>query len=108
MVYTLEEIKEKVYPIAEKYALKSVYLFGSYARGEADEASDVDLVVEFLSPDWTAKTWFRLEEDLETSFIEGVDVLEISDMMTERSFVSKLVNENFQRDKRVIYEARTA
>lgn len=28
--------------IAEKYNVSRVYLFGSYARGEADEESDID------------------------------------------------------------------
>ena len=37
MVYTIDQIKDKIYPVAEKYDLSKVYLFGSYARGEADE-----------------------------------------------------------------------
>ncbi len=37
MVYTLEEIGRLVRPVAEKYHLKSVYIFGSYVRGEAQE-----------------------------------------------------------------------
>ena len=41
----IDEIREKVTPIAKKYDIKEVYLFGSYARGEADENSDVDLVI---------------------------------------------------------------
>jgi predicted nucleotidyltransferase len=46
MIYTIEEIKEKIRPIAEKYNLPAVYLFGSYARGEADEKSDVDIMID--------------------------------------------------------------
>lgn len=34
----------------KKYPLKSMALFGSYARNEAEEKSDVDIMVEFLSP----------------------------------------------------------
>ena len=45
MVYTLEELREKITPIAEKYRIPAVYVFGSYARGEATEDSDVDLLV---------------------------------------------------------------
>lgn len=45
MVYTIEQIQEKINPLAEKYNLSAVYLFGSYARGEADENSDIDLVI---------------------------------------------------------------
>jgi predicted nucleotidyltransferase len=46
MVYTIDEIKERIRPVAEKYNLPAVYLFGSYARGEADEASDIDLMID--------------------------------------------------------------
>ena len=45
-IYTIEEIKRRITPVAEKYRLAAVYLFGSYARGEARADSDVDLVVD--------------------------------------------------------------
>ena len=44
--YTIDEIKSIVEPIARKYGVTSIYLFGSYARGDATENSDVDLLVE--------------------------------------------------------------
>ncbi|OCN02841.1 nucleotidyltransferase [Clostridium sp. W14A] len=43
---TVEEIKKTVQPIAKKYGVKRVYLFGSYARGDTTEHSDVDLRVD--------------------------------------------------------------
>ena len=45
MIYTLDEIKEKTIPIAVKYGVSSMSLFGSYARGEATDESDVDLLI---------------------------------------------------------------
>lgn len=44
-IFTMENIKAMVKPLAEKYHAKEVYLFGSYARGEADENSDLDFLV---------------------------------------------------------------
>ena len=41
---TIAQIKKAVTPICERYGVKKMWLFGSYARGEADEKSDVDLV----------------------------------------------------------------
>lgn len=46
MVYALEQLRSLVAPMAEKYRLKAVYVFGSYARGEATEESDVDILVD--------------------------------------------------------------
>jgi len=43
---TIEEIKAIVEPIARKYGVERVYLFGSYARGDVTENSDVDLRVD--------------------------------------------------------------
>ena len=40
MIYTIEEIRRIITPIAKKYRLPAVYLFGSYARGDATETSD--------------------------------------------------------------------
>ena len=39
--YTIDEIKNIVTPIAEKYQIAQVYLFGSFARGDFDEQSDI-------------------------------------------------------------------
>ena len=44
-IFTIENITAKVKPLAQKYHVKEVYLFGSYARGEADENSDLDFLV---------------------------------------------------------------
>jgi predicted nucleotidyltransferase len=44
-VYSVEQIKERIIPVAQRYGVKRVMLFGSYARGEAAEDSDVDLHV---------------------------------------------------------------
>jgi predicted nucleotidyltransferase len=41
------KIRETAIRIAERFAPDRVVLFGSYARGDADEGSDVDLMVLF-------------------------------------------------------------
>ena len=46
----INEIKRIVVPIAHAYGVKRLYLFGSYAKGTADEKSDVDLLVEKGKP----------------------------------------------------------
>lgn len=45
-VYSIEEIKSIVAPIAAIHDVDRIYLFGSYARGEATPSSDIDLRVD--------------------------------------------------------------
>ena len=45
-VYSIDEIKSIVAPVAERYGVDRIYLFGSYARGEATPTSDLDLRVD--------------------------------------------------------------
>jgi len=48
---TLEELlhvkREEILKVCAKYGARNVRVFGSVARGEADEQSDLDLVVDF-------------------------------------------------------------
>ena len=45
-IYTVGEIREIVIPIAKKHGVAALYLFGSYARGEATAESDVDFLLD--------------------------------------------------------------
>ncbi len=45
-VLTIKTIKEKIKPVMEKRGIREIYLFGSYARGEAYNESDVDILCE--------------------------------------------------------------
>ncbi len=46
MIYTIDQIRDIVSPIAASYGVKSLSLFGSYARGDAKDSSDIDLLVD--------------------------------------------------------------
>ncbi|MDO4987326.1 MAG: nucleotidyltransferase domain-containing protein [Candidatus Saccharibacteria bacterium] len=43
---TIDKIKTAVTKVGKKYGIKNAYLFGSYARGEANEDSDVDIIID--------------------------------------------------------------
>lgn len=61
----LEAKKEAILQIAAKHGARNVRVFGSVARGEADERSDIDLIVEF-EPERSlldhAALWLELQE----------------------------------------------
>lgn len=42
---TFDFIKNAIKPICKEYGVKRAYIFGSYARGEANKDSDIDLRV---------------------------------------------------------------
>ena len=65
-VYTLKEIKRIIKPILNKYGISDIYLFGSYARGEAKSNSDIDIYCD----KGNIKTLIdqgELEEELESA-----------------------------------------
>ena len=43
MRYTVDKIKEIVAALAARYGADRIYLFDSYARGDADKSSDIAL-----------------------------------------------------------------
>ena len=71
-----EEIRERVIPIAAKYDVAHVDIFGSYANGNATPESDVDFLVEF-SPDSLPSIFevMGFQEELKRSLGLDVDVV---------------------------------
>ena len=88
--YTIEEIKTVVEPIARKYGVERVYLFGSYARGDVTENSDIDLRVDKGS----LKGMFALcglYTEIEEALQTKVDVLTTGSL--ENDFLHKIRKE---------------
>lgn len=92
--YSIEEIKEKVTPIAERYGIDSLTLFGSYARGDADENSDLDFYVGKGSfGSLFEHSSFIL--DLEDTFGCRVDVVVLS-AIRNQDFYNEITKEGVQ------------
>lgn len=43
---TVEQVRERLSPVFDRYGVRRVVLFGSVAKGTATERSDVDLLVD--------------------------------------------------------------
>lgn len=65
------EIHKKV--LFEKYPIKDLAIFGSYARNEQKEASDLDLMVEFHSS--IGSEFIELADELEEILGIKVDLV---------------------------------
>ena len=69
----IKDIKQRMRKTAETYGLVKVTLFGSFARGDADEASNVDLLVETSRPLGFARG--VIYNEFETELARPVDVV---------------------------------
>ena len=72
---TIDEIKKVVAEIAPKYQITKAILFGSRARGNNREDSDVDLIVEFNTEAVSLFTLAGIMIDLEEILGVKVDVI---------------------------------
>lgn len=91
-VLSLNKIKEIVKPIALKYQVKEIYLFGSYARGEATDESDLDFLV-FGGENFKLTLIFSLAEELREAFQKNVDVFEIHEVNQQSVFYDTIMKE---------------
>lgn len=92
VIFTLENIVSLVKPIAEKYHVDQIYLFGSYARGEAGIDSDLDFLV-YGGDQFKLTMIFALAEDLREVLDKEVDVFEIHEINPNSEFYNAIMKE---------------
>ena len=63
--------------LADRYGVRELAVFGSVARGEATETSDVDLIVEFDPDRITLRSFLDFTDDLEALLHRRVDVVSL-------------------------------
>jgi len=71
----LKYLKENKEYFKNKYGIKEIYLFGSVARGEDTQNSDIDLMVSFI--DFKSNTfdnYYGFLEEIENKFKRKVDL----------------------------------
>lgn len=81
-VLTIKQIKERILPVLANHGINEVYLYGSYARGEAKNTSDIDIYCE----PGDIKTFIDqgfLEEELEEALGKKVDLLFIGTTLND-------------------------
>jgi predicted nucleotidyltransferase len=90
-----DEVFKTVTSILAGHGAKRISVFGSYARGEADPQSDVDIIVEF-SEKKSLLDIVGIEQELSEALGRKVDLL------TEKSISPHLV-ERIKKETVVIY-----
>lgn len=69
----IQDIRKTVAALAFQYGAERIYLFGSYARGEADENSDIDLRID--KGNIRGLSMGKLLVDIEDALGKKVDLL---------------------------------
>lgn len=104
MIYTLKEIQRRIQPVAEKYRLRAVYVFGSYARGEAREDSDIDLLIDTEGAGLRGFAYGGLYQELEDALEKPIDLITVSSLTQPTHHASDIrFRETLQRERREIY-----
>lgn len=76
----LEVLSRNLKMWKDSYGLKQIALFGSYSRGEQEDTSDIDLLVEFDERAMTFDNYMELKLNLEDLFQKRVDLVIIDDI----------------------------
>lgn len=76
IIAILRNFKEE---FGEKYGIEKLGLFGSVARGEQRENSDIDICIQLQSPDYFTR--MEIKEFLEERFSSKVDVVSLTSIM---------------------------
>ena len=90
MIYTIDEVRNKTAPIAKEFGVSRMSLFGSYARGEAKDSSDVDFYIDRgkLS---NLLQYFAFVDELENALHCHVDV--VTTGIEDKQFLSAIMQE---------------
>ena len=70
----IENNRTEILALADRHGIRNVRVFGSMARGDADDASDVDLLVS-LPPDRTGLALGALLMDVQDLLHRRVEVV---------------------------------
>lgn len=94
-IYSVDEIKNVLYPVFVRHNVKKAVLFGSYVKGMADKNSDVDLL---LDSRLRGLKFVSLIEDVRSALNKEVDVFDETHIIPGSKISSEI-----QKDGIVIF-----
>ncbi|MDO4962182.1 MAG: nucleotidyltransferase domain-containing protein [Eubacteriales bacterium] len=95
VIYTNDEIIERLHPVFKNYGVRRAILFGSYSNGTADSNSDVDLVVD---SGLKGLNFVGFIEDISEALDKEVDVFDVTHIIKDSK-----VDQEILRTGREIY-----
>ena len=97
MILKCDDIKKVIEGYFKDKPVNKVWLFGSYARGDADEESDVDVLIDIdysVPTGWDYYIWYK---DLGEKLNKNVDVVSLK-------FINRRLKPYIENDMKLIYE----
>lgn len=97
-VLSVESIKYLLLPVVKKYKIKSVSLFGSYARNEAKPSSDVDILIDGGNYKGLVE-YMDMVDKMKSALGKEVDVVTQNSLDESRTKADKLFKGNIERER---------
>jgi uncharacterized protein len=72
--FILDFLAQHKNDFSQKYGVTKIGLFGSYAREDFKEGSDIDIAIEMKNENKSLNTFFSLKRELEEAFNLKVDL----------------------------------
>ena len=92
-ILSIENIKDITSKVFEEYDVDYCYLFGSYAKGKANEKSDVDLLI---STKTSGLKFFGLVERLREELKKKVDLLNVNQLENNTILLNEILKEGIK------------
>ncbi len=93
----IQNSKDKIAEICEKYQIKELSLFGSQVRGDFSSGSDFDFLVEFKpNANTDLFKFFEIQEELENIVCKKVDLV-------SKKGLKKLIRQKVLSAAKIIY-----
>ena len=97
-ILSIDDVKRLAIPLLIRYGIKRAGLFGSYARSQGTETSDLDFALD-VPEDMDFSELMGLQELLKQSLNKDVDIVEFCELKEE-------MRDNILKDMVILYEKR--
>ncbi|MBO4862949.1 MAG: nucleotidyltransferase domain-containing protein [Eubacterium sp.] len=85
---SIDSIKKTCNEVLREYNISFCYLFGSYAKGNPNESSDVDLLV---SDEVSGLKFYGMVEVLREKLNKRVDVLDLKQVVNNKKLIKEIL-----------------
>ncbi|MBR5795398.1 MAG: nucleotidyltransferase domain-containing protein [Erysipelotrichaceae bacterium] len=92
-ILSLNVIIDKCKNVFMEYPVDFCYLFGSYAKGNATEISDIDLLI---STNISGMKFFGLVENLRLSLNKKIDLLTIDQIVDNKELLNEILKDGIK------------